>query len=158
MSWMQGPLRELDSCLANPSPHNTALPGYTITQLRTDIPRYSFTPGPQADHRSPVASSIGSTPSRPRQSGLPCQPLTLYDSQRRQGNVGRHPALGMGVGEARAQSLAGWCSHHHRPMWWGNHRSSAVAKAAAKNPGSTRSFSPIPFQAGHPPLTAFLRK
>lgn len=27
VSWMQEPLRELDSCLANPSSHSTALPG-----------------------------------------------------------------------------------------------------------------------------------
>lgn len=79
-----------------------------------------------------------------------CHPTCLTGEGTR---AGRHPALGLGVGEARARSLAGWCSHHHsRPMWLGSHRSSMVAKAAARNPGSTRSPHPH-FKQGHSSLT-----
>lgn len=40
MSWMQEPLGELEPCLANSSPHSTAPPAYSITQLHPGIPRH----------------------------------------------------------------------------------------------------------------------
>lgn len=144
--------------LTQPCLH-TVLLSFTQTPLGT-LP-YSFTPGPQAsDHRGPVASRVHCTPGCPGQGGLPSQTFALHASQRRQRSVGRHPALGMGVGEARARSLAGWCVSTTTAglCSWGSHRSSAVAKAAFETLAQPALSCHPHFKQGTPFLKAFLER
>lgn len=86
-------------------------------QYHSASPRHpqalSLIPLPRGHRQIPGASHMRSTPGSPGQGGLPCQPLTLSDSQRRQGGAGRHPALGMSVGACLAgvpTTIAGLCS------------------------------------------------
>lgn len=121
--------------------------------LETSSQAPSLIPLPQGHRLLSTQADEGCPVHMPLLAGLViqiCHPTCLTGEGTR---AGRHPALGLGVGEARAQSLAGWCSHHRsRPMWLGSHRSSMVAKAAARNPGSTCSL-PTPILSRGTPLS-----
>lgn len=99
----------------------------------------------------PDRSGVHGTSGCPGKNALPFQTLTLAEEGLKVLEV-TQPWMRQRRDESTKPGQL--VSHHcSRPVSLGSHHSSAVAKAAARNPGSTCSFSHPHFKQGHTSLT-----